>query len=188
MNRRNLVLGGAAALAALAGAGVAWRQFEPHGGTSSTPSSPLPGPGPTAGSAEDAFWALAFDSPDGRNLSMSSFRGKPLLVNFWATWCPPCIEELPLIDSFFQANKARGWQVVGLAVDQPSAVRKWLLAKPLGFPVGMAGFAGTELSKTLGNLSGSLPFSVLFGESGQLLQRRIGKLTEDDLAAWGQLR
>ena len=119
---------------------------------------------------------------------MSSFRGKPLLVNFWATWCPPCIEELPLLDSFYQANKSNGWQLLGLAVDQPSAVRKWLQAKPLSFPVGMAGFGGTEVSKSFGNLSGGLPFSVVLGASGQLLHRKSGKVTPEELALWAQLR
>jgi thiol-disulfide isomerase/thioredoxin len=54
---------------------------------------------------------------------MSSFRGKLLLVNFWATWCPPCVEELPLLDYFFQENRDKNMQVLGLAVDQPSKVR-----------------------------------------------------------------
>jgi hypothetical protein len=88
---------------------------------------------------------------------MSSFRGKLLLVNFWATWCPPCVEELPLLDYFFQENRDKNIQVLGLAVDQPSKVRDWLQATPLHFPVGMAGMGGTELSKSLGNLAGSLP-------------------------------
>ena len=98
------------------------------------------------------------------------------------------MEELPLLDSFYQANRNKNWQVLGLAVDQPSAVRKWLQAKPLAFPVGMAGLAGTELSKALGNLTGGLPYSVVFGASGELLQRRIGKISAEDLAAWVQLR
>ena len=72
-------------------------------------------------------------------------------------------------------------------MDQPSAVRAWLQRKPLGFPVAMAGFSGTELSKSLGNLSGGLPFTVVFGASGQLLHRKSGKVTPEDLAQWVQL-
>ncbi len=187
MNRRNVALGGVAALAALAGAGVAWQRVRPH--DVATPDA-APGGGPS-GSADDpvaAFWTLRFDTPDGQPFAVSSLRGKPLLVNFWATWCPPCVEELPLLDNFHQTNKAQGWQVLGLAVDQPSAVRKWLQQKPLGFSVGMAGFGGTELSKSLGNLAGSLPFTALFGASGQLLHRKVGKVSVDDLAQWVKLR
>jgi len=177
MNRRQLMLGGVAAAAALAGAGVAWWQLQPHGAPAASGE----------GATRDPFWAQSFDTPDGASLALTSFSGKPLLVNFWATWCPPCIEELPLLDRFYQENKAKSWQVLGLAVDQPSAVRTWLQRKPLGFPVAMAGFSGTELSKSLGNLSGGLPFTVVFGASGQLLHRKSGKVTPEDLAQWVQL-
>ena len=193
MNRRNLALGSAAAVAGLAGVGAAWFKFRPHDvvprpdeGVAVKAASPADAGKPDE--ATDAFWLLSFDTPEGKPLPMSSFRGKPLLVNFWATWCPPCVEELPLLDSFYQANKGKNWQVLGLAVDQPSAVRSWLQSKPLNFPVGMAGFAGTELSKSLGNLIGGLPFSVVFGASGQLLHRKTGKLLEDDLVLWAQLK
>ncbi len=179
MNRRNLALGGMAAVAGLAGMGVAWQKFQPHG------ARPDGGP---ASAADEAFWSLSFDTPNAQTLAMSSFRGKPLLVNFWATWCPPCIEELPLLDAFYQQNKARNWQLLGVAVDQPSAVRKWLQAKPLSFPVAMAGLTGTDLSKSLGNLAGGLPFSVVFGASGTVLHRKTGKVSEQDLALWAQLK
>jgi thiol-disulfide isomerase/thioredoxin len=179
MNRRNLVFGGAAALAGLAGVGVAWQKFQPH--------TVAPVNGGTAG-APDPFWGLNFDTPDGKNLALSAFRGKPLLVNFWATWCPPCVEELPLLDDFYKDQRAAGWQVLGIAVDQPSAVNKWLQAKPLSFPVAMAGLNGTELSKSLGNLAGSLPFTVVFSASGELLHRKTGKVSPQDLAAWVQLK
>jgi thiol-disulfide isomerase/thioredoxin len=185
MNRRNWMLGGAAAAAALAGAGVAWRRVRPHE-SSSTGNPAASATAPAAGGEDPvaSFWAMHFETPDGQPFAASSLRGRPLLVNFWATWCPPCVEELPLLDNFYRTNRARGWQVLGLAVDQPSAVRKWLQQKPLGFQVGMAGFGGTELSKSLGNIAGSLPFTALFGGSGQLLHRKVGKVTTDDLAQW----
>jgi thiol-disulfide isomerase/thioredoxin len=182
MKRRHLIHGGVAAAAGLAGAGVAWQTFQPHG-----PGPAPSGASPTAGAAPDPFWSQHFETPDGASLALASFSGKPLLVNFWATWCPPCVEELPLIDRFYQDNKSKNWQVLGLAVDQPSAVRAWLQRMPLAFPVAMAGFTGTELSKSLGNLSGGLPFTVVFGASGELLHRKIGKLSADDLAQWLRL-
>jgi thiol-disulfide isomerase/thioredoxin len=173
------MLGGVAAVAALAGAGVAWWQASPipvqDGG--------MEGPNDSS----SAFWAQTLDTPEGAKLALAKFSGKPLLVNFWATWCPPCIEELPLLDRFYRENQSKSWQVVGLAVDQPAAVRTWLQRRPLSFPVAMAGFAGTELSKSLGNLSGGLPFTVVFGASGQLLHRRSGKVSSEDLAQWAQL-
>jgi len=178
MKRRPLIFGSVAAIAALAGAGVAWWETESHTRAAGA-GGPDDGPGP--------FWMQTFDTPDGAKLALASFSGKPLLVNFWATWCPPCIEELPLLDRFYQENKSKSWQVVGLAVDQPAAVRTWLQRKPLSFPVAMAGFAGTELSKSLGNLSGGLPFTAVFGASGQLLHRRSGKVSPEDLAQWAQL-
>ena len=177
MNRRSLVYGGVAAAAGLAGAGAAWWNNRSVTGHPAGGAEALPAP------AEAAFWNLSFDSPQGQPVSMSSFRGKPLLVNFWATWCPPCVEELPLLDSFYSANKA-SWHVLGLAVDQPSAVRKWLEAKPLGFSVAMAGLDGTDLSKSLGNQAGGLPFTVVFSAGGALVQRKVGKVSPEDLASW----
>lgn len=176
MNRRNMLYGGVAAAAGLAGASAAWWKFQPHDVVAGEPER-----------AAESFWGLSFDTPDGQNLPMRSFRGKMVLVNFWATWCPPCVEELPLLDYFYQENKDKNIQVVGLAVDQPSAVRTWLQSKPLNFPVGMAGLAGTELSKSLGNQTGGLPFTVVFGASGKLLHRKLGQVSPEDLALWAKL-
>lgn len=194
MNRRNMALGAAAAVAAAAGVGVAWWRQGRVGGAGSAGG---PAAGASAGAAAsqpglnelslDAlrnFWTLSFETPDSQSLPMASLRGKPLLINFWATWCPPCIEELPLLDSFYRTNKAKGWQVLGLAVDQPSAVRKWLQGKPLSFPVGMAGFQGTELVKSFGNTSGSLPFTLVVSAAGAVMARKTGQVTPDELQLW----
>jgi thiol-disulfide isomerase/thioredoxin len=186
-------MGGVAAAAGLAGVGAAWWKLRPHdaaplSGGDRAALAPTADAGAPADGAVEAFWRSSFDTPDGTPQAMSGFRGKPLLINFWATWCPPCIEELPLLDGFYRENKDKTWQVLGLAVDQPSAVRKWLLAKPLSFPVGMAGFGGTELSKSFGNLSGGLPFSVVLGAAGQLLHRKTGKVSAEELALWARLK
>jgi thiol-disulfide isomerase/thioredoxin len=169
--RRKLLYGGVAAGAALAGVGAALWRFTP---------------GPASDQALDVFWDSSFDRPEGGSLSMASLRGKPVLVNFWATWCPPCVEELPLLDSFYRQHGGKSWQVIGLAIDQPSAVRTFLARLPLSFPVGLAGFGGTELGKALGNLSGGLPFTVVFDAGGAVRQRKMGRVSPADLAAWAQ--
>ena len=137
--------------------------------------------------AEQALWAEVFETPDGAPLPMQAFQGKPLLLNFWATWCPPCVAELPLLNRFYQEQAGKGWQVVGLAVDQPSAVRSFLGRAPVDFPVGMAGLGGTDLARSLGNLTGGLPFTALFGADGQVLHRKMGQISTQDLQSWTAL-
>lgn len=171
--RRRALFAGVAALAALGGAGLAWRRLAPHGAPAG---------------AEDGLWQHTFARPDGGELALQSLRGKPLLVNFWATWCPPCVEELPLLDRFYRENASRGWQVVGLAIDQPSAVRNFLQRLPLSFPIGLAGLEGTELGRSLGNLAGGLPFTVVLGSQGRIVHRKMGKVSPEDLMAWAALR
>lgn len=180
--RRNWVVGAVAGVAALAGAGLAWRNLMKGSNLQDDAAS---GAG---GDAAQALWQLKFDTPNGTPLAMASFRGKPVLLNFWATWCPPCVEELPLINRFFQENSKNGWQVLGIAVDQLPAVNKFLNKMPLVFPVALAGLSGIELSKSLGNLSGSLPFTVLLGGNGDVLHRKMGQVTPDDLRVWSTLK
>ena len=162
VRRRSLLYAGVAAAAALAGAGVGWWKLHPA----------------LDADEAQALWPLSFETPAGGALAMQTLRGKPLLLNFWATWCPPCVEELPLLDAFFRQNPSRSWQVVGLAIDQPTAVRNFLARTSVSFPIAMAGLGGTELAKALGNLSGGLPFTVVFDAAGKVLQRRMGRVTQ----------
>ncbi len=181
VNRRKLMFG-AALSAGGAGAGLAWWRSQNQ--VAQQPSVPNPGDA----QALTDFWSLKLSTPEGKEVALLSFRGQPLLINFWATWCPPCVEELPLIDSFFQQNRLNGWQVLGLAVDQPTAVKAFLDKMPLSFPIALAGLAGIELSRSFGNISGGLPFSVVLNASGNVVQRKIGQVSSANLADWSSPR
>ena len=132
--------------------------------------------------AEQAFWALQLPGLDGQMQALRQYQGRPVLVNFWATWCPPCVRELPLLDAL--ARQHPQVQVLGIAVDQAANVRAWLQRSPLSYPVLLAETGGVGLTRQLGNLSGGLPFSLLLGGQGQVLQRRIGEFSAEMLQSW----
>ena len=92
-----------------------------------------------------------------------------------------------MLDRFFFEQGGNGMQVVGLAIDQPSAVRRFLARTPVSFPNGMAGLQGTELAKQLGNSAGGLPFTLVLDHGGQVTGRKMGKLEPSDLQAWGRV-
>jgi thiol-disulfide isomerase/thioredoxin len=132
------------------------------------------------------LWNLRFDRPEGGELLMASLRGKPLLVNFWATWCPPCVREMPLLDRYAADFGPRGLQVVGLAVDGPTPVREYLRKTPVKFAIGLAGFAGAELARSFGNDAGGLPFTVLIDATGQTVRRKLGETNLAELHGWAK--
>ncbi len=168
MKRRNLVLAGAVGTAAaVAGIGAAWWRLRPE-------ELPLP----------SGFWQTRFEKPEGGELVLANYRGKPLVLNFWATWCPPCITELPLLERFQREQQGRGWTVLALAVDSPTPVREFLLKRPLALPVGLAGLDGIEFGRSLGNTQGGLPFTVVLGSDGTVRSRKLGALKEPELQAW----
>lgn len=132
------------------------------------------------------LWAMSFPTPDGGELAMAALRGRPLVLNFWATWCPPCVKEMPELDRFQRSFGMRGWQVVGLAIDGPTPVREFLTRVPVGFSIGLAGFGGSELGRALGNERGGLPFTVMFDAGGRIVQRKLGETHFDELSAWAR--
>jgi thiol-disulfide isomerase/thioredoxin len=192
MNRRNLTLGAVAAAALAAGIGWSLRRTP----ASSPAAAPDATAGPGAASADSAaasapaaagdLWSLAFDRPEGGRIELASLKGKPLVINFWATWCPPCVREMPLLDAWAKQHAAQGLTVVGLAVDSPSPVREYLQKTPVSFPIGLTGFAGTELARQLGNEQGGLPFTVVFDASGTAIVRKLGETKAGDLAEWAR--
>jgi thiol-disulfide isomerase/thioredoxin len=177
--RRRLLTASVATGAVLAGLGVAWWRQSGHSAAPGTA-----GAGAEAGGNLDSLWALSLARPEGGELALATLRGKPLLINFWATWCPPCLRELPEIDRFHREFGPRGWQVLGLAIDGPTPVREFLARVKIGFPTVLAGLEGTELVNHLGNPQGGLPFSVMIDASGQVRQRKLGETHFDELAGW----
>jgi thiol-disulfide isomerase/thioredoxin len=169
--RRLLISAGAAAAAAGLAASL-WQARR---------TAPLP-----TQTAPDPVWSLRFARPEGGELAMAALHGKPLLLNFWATWCPPCVREMPEIDRFARQFAPNGWQVLGLAADQEKPVRDFLGRTPVSYPIALAGFEGIALSRQLGNDAGALPYTVAFGADGRVKHRHLGETRYEVLAAWAK--
>lgn len=178
MNRRRVLVVGTGVGLASIGLGWAMRWFAER----------PPAVAADAGTVEPVepadIWPLHFERPEGGQLAMAGLRGRPLVLNFWATWCPPCVEEMPMLDRFQREQGVAGWQVAGLAIDSAEPVRDFLAKHPVGFPIGLAGVKGVTLARSLGNQRGALPFSVIYDVSGKAIARKLGALTPQDLAGW----
>jgi len=158
-------------------------------GTGSTAAKPQ-GAGGTAPTGPsqlgDDFWALNLPQPQGTDLALISLRGRPLLVNFWATWCPPCVREMPLLDQFYRQYHKDGLQMLGIAVDGAKPVLGFLERNPVGFAIGLAGADGSGLARSLGNTAGGLPYTVLADAGGAIVRRQMGELKRSQLEEWAQ--
>jgi len=123
----------------------------------------------------------------GREVELpAAYAGRPLLINFWASWCGPCIEEMPELDRFAGSQGRRGVQVVGIALDNAEDVRAFLRHTPVDYPI-LLDIAGPRDSGVqLGNAKGVLPFTALVDGQGRLVKQKIGPFKHGEVDAWVQ--
>lgn len=140
---------------------------------------------PAAAAPPDRREAPAFSlqALDGRPLTLARFRGKVVLLNFWATWCAPCREEMPEFVATQARDGAKGVQFVGIAVDDPGKVRAFAKELKLNYPALIGGFGAIELSKTLGNDLAALPFTIVLDRQGRVAHTQLGPLEQVKLDA-----
>lgn len=153
------------------------------------PSSPAPEAAPALPVLRpgDALPALVLPGIDGHALDIRQrFAGRPLLVNVWASWCGPCIDEMPELARFAEGQGARGVQVLGLALDTPEDVQAFLQRVPVGYPIVIETPGPRDASVQLGNTQGLLPYSVLFDAQGRLVKAKLGPFAHGEIEDWAK--
>lgn len=117
----------------------------------------------------------------GKTHSLADYRGKLVLLNFWATWCPPCRKEIPLFIELQRRYQKQGLQIVGISIDNPEAVARYWQEMRINYPLLLADETTFELMAAYGNRTGGLPYSVLIGTDGQIRQVKMGAYHEQEL-------
>jgi thiol-disulfide isomerase/thioredoxin len=125
--------------------------------------------------------ALTFPDAAGSDVPLAQWRGKVLIVNFWATWCGPCREEMPEFVRLQGEFGGKGLQFVGIAVDDADKVRQFSAEIGLNYPALIGGYGAMELSRTLGNRVMALPFTVIVDRSGAVAHTQLGPINNDQL-------
>jgi len=168
--RRRALAYGAAAVAA-AGAGI-WAGVRLLSGSAS--------PEPTAVSPLDA---TAYPDLAGKPRRIAEWRGKVVAVNFWATWCAPCREEIPLFMEVRRERASQGFEVVGIAIDNADKVAEYARNASISYPVLIADGSGLNLIRKLGNASGGLPYTAFLDRAGLPVRSKLGALKRLELDA-----
>ncbi len=146
--------------------------------------APAPPPGVTVLGPGDRLPDWVLSDVDGHPRSLAQWQGRRRVIVFWATWCAPCLQEMPRLAAAQHAQGKGGAQIIGIAMDDPPAVRAFLHAHPQDYPILLGDRLHPDPRVTLGNTRRALPFSVLVGADGRIERTRLGGLDAATLDRW----
>jgi thiol-disulfide isomerase/thioredoxin len=112
---------------------------------------------------------------------ISEWQGKILIINFWATWCPPCRKEIPEFIALQKQYSAKGLQFIGIAIDDQDSVREYLVSTKINYPILIAGVTGIALAQHLGNTIDAVPFTIVVNKQGQIIHRHPGEFSSEQI-------
>ena len=167
-SRRALLYSGVGVMALAAGGMLSWFRRNEEGV-----------PSPTAVTALVGNRNLT--DLEGRPRALTDFQGKTLVINFWATWCAPCREEIPLFVRLQNEYAPKKVQFVGIAIDQVDKIRDFAKEFGINYPLLIGGLDAVEMSRKVGNKAGVLPFTLLVGRDGRTAISLVGSITEQDM-------
>ena len=119
-------------------------------------------------------------------VSIDELRDGLTVVNFWATWCAPCRDEMPMFEAVYRAQQASPapFTIVGVTIDSVDNAIPMLEAMDISYPIVYAELTGSELMSALGNPQGLLPYTVVINGQGRIVEQKMGRVHEEDLLAW----
>ncbi|MGB4812896.1 MAG: TlpA disulfide reductase family protein [Methylophilaceae bacterium] len=140
------------------------------------PNSPLKEHVDYSGLSTAPFFAAKFPNENGKIQDLNQYKGKVIVLNFWASWCPPCREEMPELSSLYNKYQQKNVVVIGLAVEELAAMRQLSLNTPISYPIIAGDMEGMTLASQLGNGEGGLPYTVIINTDGMVKNVYIGRI------------
>jgi thiol-disulfide isomerase/thioredoxin len=171
MNTRRILAGALVAVVA-AGGGVLANHWL-NGGVEDIAHAAQPA---SPANAVAQLWTAPVTTVDGKPQTLSLLKGHPIVVNFWASWCGPCVEEMPALSQLQRDYAKKGIQFVGLGVDSDKNVQAFLQKVKVAYPVYVTGFGGADLARAFGNTAGGLPFTVVIDAKGNVRSTKLGQI------------
>ncbi|WP_322106056.1 TlpA disulfide reductase family protein [Paraburkholderia sp. J41] len=176
------ILAGVAVAAVAAGGGILAGHWASGGNAGEADAAVATAPAaPGKQDAVTQLWSAAVTNPDGKPQSLAIYKGKPIVVNFWASWCGPCVEEMPELSSLQREYAKKGIQFVGLGVDSAANIKTFLKKVPVDYPIFIAGFGGADVARAFGNNAGGLPYTVVIDANGAVRATKLGQIKPDEL-------